>query len=276
MISLSGRMQIKLLSANPPRLQRKQSIYALHGPNAATELAMLATVSGLDPTSLPVLPALLKATPTPCAPPSGTRAVLRTTQLEPKTGLEEHTAVLLSPCLAEETAQGGDVQSKVAASDLQVMSVSEALQADGFTPRLDEDSQRIAAEFALNPEQAGVLQHCSMWAADKKVKMPGQALYKCCVAQPLAANHSCHDRNTTTHTACHYTTSLLCSSYWSCMQPEAMPASNLNGQISKSSSIQNFAASVAHHALRSGWPSGLRRQTQVLIHVCGRGFKSHL
>ena len=25
----------------------------------------------------------------------------------------------------------------------------------------------------------------------------------------------------------------------------------------------------------SGWPSGLRRQTQVLVHVCGRGFKSH-
>ena len=171
-VSLLGRMQIKLLSDNPPRLQRKQSIYALHGPNAATELAMLATVSGLDPASLPVLPALLKAT---WAPPSGVQAVLHTTQVEPKAGLGQHTAALPSPCLGEETAQASDMQCKVAASDLQVMSVSEGLQADGITPRLDEDSQRIAAEFALNPEQAGVLQHCSTWAADQKVKMPGHA-----------------------------------------------------------------------------------------------------
>lgn len=197
-------MQIKLLSANAPRLQRKQSIYALHGPNAATELAMLATVSGLDPASLPVLPALLKA---PCAPPSGTHAVLRTTQLEPKTGLGQHAAVPCAPHLAEETAQGSDVQSQVAASDLQVMGVSEGLQADGITQRLDEDSQRIAADFALNPEQAGVLQHCSMWAADRKVKMPGQALYKGCVAQ-MAANHSCHDRNTASRMLLHDITPL--------------------------------------------------------------------
>ena len=52
-------MQIQLLSDSPPKLQRKQSIYAIHGPNATTELAMLATLQGLDAANIPALPALL-------------------------------------------------------------------------------------------------------------------------------------------------------------------------------------------------------------------------
>ena len=61
------RMQIQLLSDAVPKLQRKQSIYAIHGPNAATELAMLATLQGMDAASLPALPALLSCKPSAAA-----------------------------------------------------------------------------------------------------------------------------------------------------------------------------------------------------------------
>lgn len=53
------RMQIELLAGVPPYLGRKQPIYAIHGPNAAIELAMLATLQALSPLTLPCLPALL-------------------------------------------------------------------------------------------------------------------------------------------------------------------------------------------------------------------------
>ena len=52
-------MQVQLLAEEPLQLQRKQRVYAIHGPNAATELAMLATLEALSPASLPALPALL-------------------------------------------------------------------------------------------------------------------------------------------------------------------------------------------------------------------------
>ena len=54
-----SRMQIELLAGVPPHLQRKQAVYAIRGPNAATELAMLATLQALSPAALPSLPALL-------------------------------------------------------------------------------------------------------------------------------------------------------------------------------------------------------------------------
>lgn len=53
------RMQVELLAGVPLHLERKQPIYAIHGPNAATELAMLATLQALSPLTLPCLPALL-------------------------------------------------------------------------------------------------------------------------------------------------------------------------------------------------------------------------
>lgn len=52
-------MQVQLLSDALPKLQRKQGMYAIRGPNATTELAMLATLQGLDAASVPALPALL-------------------------------------------------------------------------------------------------------------------------------------------------------------------------------------------------------------------------
>lgn len=52
-------MQIELLAGVASHLQRKQAVYAIRGPNAATELAMLATLQALSPAALPSLPALL-------------------------------------------------------------------------------------------------------------------------------------------------------------------------------------------------------------------------
>ena len=37
-------MQIQILSGGPPRMQKRQEIYAIHGPHAGTELGMLAAV----------------------------------------------------------------------------------------------------------------------------------------------------------------------------------------------------------------------------------------
>ena len=52
-------MQIELLAGVPSQLPRKQAVYAIRGPNASTELAMLATLQALSPAALPCLPALL-------------------------------------------------------------------------------------------------------------------------------------------------------------------------------------------------------------------------
>ena len=59
------RMQMELLAGVPSYLERKQAIYAIHGPNAATELAMLATLKALSPLTLPCLPALLSCKENP-------------------------------------------------------------------------------------------------------------------------------------------------------------------------------------------------------------------
>lgn len=64
-------MQIELLAGMPSQLQRKQAIHALRGPNAATELAMLATLQALSPTALPCMPALLSRTDSTSAVPMG-------------------------------------------------------------------------------------------------------------------------------------------------------------------------------------------------------------
>ena len=50
---------METLCAPPQTLRRRQACYALQGPDAATELQMLAALKGLSPESLPLLPALL-------------------------------------------------------------------------------------------------------------------------------------------------------------------------------------------------------------------------
>ena len=45
--------------------------------------------------------------------------------------------------------------------------------------------------------------------------------------------------------------------------------------------LKNYSLHITSHYHMSGWPSGLRRQTQeqsyqsILVHNCGRGFESH-
>ena len=65
------------LCAPPQVLRRRQACYALQGPDAATELQMLAALRGLSPESLPLLPALLGA---PLAPTRADPAALRLSQ----------------------------------------------------------------------------------------------------------------------------------------------------------------------------------------------------
>ena len=52
---------MEALCTPPQTLRRRQACYALQGPDAATELQMLAALKGLSPESLPLLPALLGA-----------------------------------------------------------------------------------------------------------------------------------------------------------------------------------------------------------------------
>ena len=52
---------METLCTPPQTLRRRQACYALQGPNAVTELQMLAALKGLSPESLPLLPALLGA-----------------------------------------------------------------------------------------------------------------------------------------------------------------------------------------------------------------------
>ena len=48
---------------------------------------------------------------------------------------------------------------------------------------------------------------------------------------------------------------------------------NFSCYITMYACIQNVVYGLLCH--QSGWPSGLRRQTQDLVHICGHGFKSH-
>ena len=57
----------------PPNLCRSQTVCALHGPTAATELAVLDALTGLSSASLPLLPALLSF-PQPGAVATGARS----------------------------------------------------------------------------------------------------------------------------------------------------------------------------------------------------------
>lgn len=158
-------MQIKLLSDAPTRLQRKQSVYALHGPNAATELAMLCTVSGLDPASLPVMSALLKQPP---ASSLSSPAVSHAQQLASlQTHGEEMSRAADAACCpgtAMQTSAGQNIQ------DVPCIQPGQGMHAVGDIEPVDADVQKLAADFALNIEQIQVVQHCSQWAAGDKVR----------------------------------------------------------------------------------------------------------
>ena len=59
-----GRMQLEILSGGPAKVQRRQDVYAIHGPNAATELGMLAAIHDMATSlSAPLRAALLERPP---------------------------------------------------------------------------------------------------------------------------------------------------------------------------------------------------------------------
>lgn len=60
-------MAIELLGEPPRGLSRKQSVFAVHGPNAASELSAADLISGTLPTANPVVLSLLN--PGRAAPP---------------------------------------------------------------------------------------------------------------------------------------------------------------------------------------------------------------
>lgn len=53
------RFEVEPLCAQPQSIRKKQPCYALQGPDAATELQMIAALKGLSLEALPLLPSLL-------------------------------------------------------------------------------------------------------------------------------------------------------------------------------------------------------------------------
>ena len=51
---------MELLCGAPANLRRKQQVFALHGPEASTELTMIFALQSLCTTKLPIMPALLQ------------------------------------------------------------------------------------------------------------------------------------------------------------------------------------------------------------------------
>jgi hypothetical protein len=64
------RFQVEFLAGAPPNMRGEQPVCALHGPEASTEVAMLAMLRSPSLRALPLLPALLQpplTTPRNCA-----------------------------------------------------------------------------------------------------------------------------------------------------------------------------------------------------------------
>lgn len=58
-LGLPCRFEVEALCPIPQSLRKKQPCYALQGPDASTELQMIAALKSLSPDSLPLLPSLL-------------------------------------------------------------------------------------------------------------------------------------------------------------------------------------------------------------------------
>ena len=58
-LELPCRFEVEALCPVPQSLRKKQPCYALQGPDASTELQMIAALKSLSPDSLPLLPSLL-------------------------------------------------------------------------------------------------------------------------------------------------------------------------------------------------------------------------
>ena len=129
------------MSPAPEGLQRSQPVFCLHGPDAASELAMLDAVSALTSHAVPVLPGLI----------STSAASKRRGRLHPANG----TAAAHS--MVAETQLPADVGGEQAAAGSQVEPTHISVAA------ASGECQSVAEEFGLNLEQTAVLQQCDGW-----------------------------------------------------------------------------------------------------------------
>ena len=130
------------MSPAPEGLQRSQPVFCLHGPEAASELAMLEAVSGLTSHAVPVLPGLI----------SSSTAGKRRGRLHP---LAVHGATAHS--MATEVELLADAGGEQAAASSQVESTHVNVAA------ASGECQSVAEQFKLNEEQTAVLQQCDGW-----------------------------------------------------------------------------------------------------------------
>ena len=130
------------MSPPPEGLQRSQPVFSLHGPDAASELAMLDAVSALTSHAVPVLPALL----------GSSAAGKRGGRLHPPTdvGAAAHSMVAEAQPFADAGGQQAAAGSQGAPTHISVAAAS-------------GDCQSVAEQFKLNLEQTAVLQQCDGW-----------------------------------------------------------------------------------------------------------------
>lgn len=140
-----------MLSAGvPPQAVRGSNtthrVYALHGPDAALELNMLAAVATLTSSSFPLLPALLgRRSP---APDSGA-ALTRWTQPPTEKSISVGTlAVFPEP-------EGGQAQSSVHAEDMG--------SGSGTDAAIEAALADAMQTWSLNDEQQEILRSVGVW-----------------------------------------------------------------------------------------------------------------
>ena len=132
------------MSPAPEGLQRSQPVFCLHGPDAASELAMLDAVSGLTSHAVPVLPGLI----------GSSAAGKRRGRLRPPTvdSAAAHSLVADAKLLAGASSEQAAVDSQAEPNQISVTAAS-------------AECQSVAEQFNLNLEQTSVLQQCDGWGS---------------------------------------------------------------------------------------------------------------
>ena len=136
------RMEIAWVSPAPDGLQRSQPVFCLHGPEAASELAMLDAVLGLTSHAVPVLPGLI----------SSSASGKRSGRLHPPAvdSAAAHSMVAEPQLLADAGGERAAAGSQVEPTHVNVAATS-------------GECQSVAEQFNLNLEQTAVLQQCDGW-----------------------------------------------------------------------------------------------------------------
>ena len=136
------RLEIAWVSSAPEGLQHSQLVFCLHGPDAASELAMLDAVSGLTSHTVPVLPGLI----------SSSVAGKRRGCLHPLTGISAAAHSMVA-----------NIQQLAGASSEQAAAGSQVEPAHISMAAASGECQSVAEQFCLNLEQTAVLQQCDGW-----------------------------------------------------------------------------------------------------------------